>query len=258
MSGTMSRVFHSCLHDAPPEDRFHTCPHPYHSEYSEQNLPPLLFRMEPPVEPKLPELPYLLDKGEFVLDMEGREMRDFPFLPRYISCNPSGWLLEYWLRTDPRLTYKDIRGRMTAPAIMRPAENALNMRREREARRSLRLSCWNYRRGATGRLAKIDLERVENWSYDQIRFNTTMDITYTKSGQPYQLKDKALSGDRTARTYPLDFFLDQGAIKTPSDRVRAAQSEFFRLSERAKQLGITSWRQLPDHEFPESFRYNTR
>ncbi|KAB8078397.1 hypothetical protein BDV29DRAFT_166297 [Aspergillus leporis] len=162
------------------------------------------------------------------------------------------------MRTDPRLTYRDIRARMSAPAHLKPAENALNMRRERDARRPLHLSCWTYRRGAPGRMTKIDIERVEHWSFDQIRYNTTMDIVYADGGrgQAFQLADRAFA-DAVSTTYPLDYFLNMGRGEMPSDRILAAQGLFFRLSERARALGLTSWRLLPDTEHPESFRYNT-
>ncbi|KAE8142229.1 hypothetical protein BDV38DRAFT_278402 [Aspergillus pseudotamarii] len=240
---------------SPPTDRYHTCPHPHHFPYSEVNLPPILFRMDSPIRQDLPDLSPLRENGQVVRDHEGKEIWDFPFLPRYVTNNPPGWLLEYWMRTDPRLTYRDIRVRMTAPLHLRPNENALNMRRERDARRPLRLSCWTYRRGAPGRLNKIDVERVERWSVDQIRYNTTMDVVYADGGGPVHLADRALAA-HTPATYPLDYFLDQGRAEIPSERIRAAQSVFFRLSERAKQLGFASWRQLPAHEWPDTFRYN--
>ncbi|GMG52351.1 unnamed protein product [Aspergillus oryzae var. brunneus] len=238
----------------PPTDRFHTCPHPHHTPYSEINLPPILFRMDAPIGQDLPDLSPLRENGQVARDHEDKEIWDFPFLPRYITSSPPGWLLEYWMRTDPRLTYRDIRVRMAGPLHLRPHENALNMRRERDARRPLRLSCWTYRRGTPGRLNKIDVERVERWSIDQIRYNTTMDVVYADGG-PVRLEDRALAA-HTPATYPLDYFLNQGRTEIPSERIRVAQSVFFRLSERAKQLGLGSWRQLPDNEWPDTFRYN--
>ncbi|KAB8270223.1 hypothetical protein BDV30DRAFT_215469 [Aspergillus minisclerotigenes] len=238
----------------PPTDRFHTCPHPHHTPYSEINLPPVLFRMDAPIGQDLPDLSPLRENGQVARDHEDKEIWDFPFLPRYITSSPPGWLLEYWMRTDPRLTYRDIRVRMAGPLHLRPHENALNMRRERDARRPLRLSCWTYRRGTPGRLNKIDVERVERWSIDQIRYNTTMDVVYADGG-PVRLEDRALAA-HTPATYPLDYFLNQGRTEIPSERIRVAQSVFFRLSERAKQLGLGSWRQLPDNEWPDTFRYN--
>ncbi|KAF7597371.1 hypothetical protein BBP40_006312 [Aspergillus hancockii] len=249
---------YQCHHTTHPEDRYHTCPHPYHSPFSEVHLPPLLFRMDAPIDEDLPQLNPLVENGQVAHDHEGKEIRAFPFLPRYITSNPSGWLLEYWMRTDLRLTYRDIRARMSASARLKPAENALNMRRERDARRPLHLSCWTYRRGAVGRMTKIDIERVEHWSLDQIRYNTTMDIVYADGGdgEAFQLADRALAS-ADPMTYPLDYFLDMGRGEMPSERILAAQGIFFRLSERARELGLASWRFLPEGEYPDSFRYNT-
>ncbi|EEQ34065.1 conserved hypothetical protein [Microsporum canis CBS 113480] len=105
-------------------------------------------------------------------------IRDFHFLPRYISVRVPGWLLEYWMRSDRRLTYRDIRARMTAPPADIPSDNALNMRREREARLSLGLSCWSACRGD---ITRTEMERVERWSQPQVSFNTTMGIEYATS-----------------------------------------------------------------------------
>lgn len=81
-----------------------------------------------------------------------------------------------------------------------------------------------------------------------------MDVVYADGG-PVRLEDRALAA-HTPATYPLDYFLNQGRTEIPSERIRVAQSVFFRLSERAKQLGLGSWRQLPDNEWPDTFRYN--
>ncbi|KAE8383221.1 hypothetical protein BDV26DRAFT_287726 [Aspergillus bertholletiae] len=210
--------------------------------------------MDSPIGQPLPGLSPLGENGQVVRDHEGKEILDFPFLPRYITTKPPGWLLEYWIRTDPRLTYRDICVRMVAPPHLRPTENALNMRRERDARHPLHLSCWTYRRGIPSRLNKVDVERVERWSVDQIRFNTTMDVVYT-DGVPVHLADRALES-HTPSTYPLDYFLNQGRREVPSKRIIVAQSVFFRLSERAKELGLTSWRELPDNEWPVAFKHN--
>ena len=56
------------------------------------------------------------------------------------------------MRTDRRLSYRDIKARMTAPMAEKPRENTLNMRREREARGPLALSCWTTKRGNIARV----------------------------------------------------------------------------------------------------------
>ncbi|KAH3200355.1 hypothetical protein KXX02_000949 [Aspergillus fumigatus] len=115
----------ACHHDAPP-DKYHTCINSHHAVYSENNLP-LLFRLEAPRFEDLPPLSNLIENDQVVKDHDGRPIRAFPFLPRYISIRPAAWLLEYWMRTDPRLTYRDIKARMVVPAAQRPRENTINM-----------------------------------------------------------------------------------------------------------------------------------
>ena len=241
--------------DETPPGQYHTCPHPYHSNYDEKNLPPLLFRMDEPPQPAvLPELGVLVENGEEVKDDEGHPIRNFSFLPRYISMNPPGWLLEYWMRTDERLTYKDILARMTGPVADRPKENTLNMRRQREVREPLALSGWDT---PQGKITRVDLERVERWTPDQIRHNTTMLIEYY-NGQPVHLKAKTQDGE--AHYCPLITFLNvrdhEGyfQLHNPSNRVLKAVELFENLSNKARELGLQSWHSLPEEHLPERWK----
>jgi hypothetical protein len=244
--------------DAPP-DPYHTCVNTHHAAYSENNLPPLLFRLEAPIFDDLPPLRNLVENGQVVKDRDGRPLRAFPFLPRYISIRPAAWLLEYWMRTDPRLTYRDIKARMVVPAAQRPRENSLNMRRGRQCRTPLALSCWTSHRRTVG---KVKVERVARWSLDQIRYNETMEIEYRRSPGPgpgdqrttaVRLRSRTLAGGVPAY-YPLDLFLDGGEVHVPSQRIREALSLFWQLSERASLLQLRSWRLLPAEELPEAWR----
>ncbi|RHZ44410.1 uncharacterized protein CDV56_102668 [Aspergillus thermomutatus] len=243
----------TCHHDDTP-DRYHTCVNDYHAAYSENNLPPLLFRMETPAFDNLPPLRDLVENNRVVKDRDGRPIRDFPFLPRYISIRPAGWLLEYWMRTDQRLAYRDIKSRMAVPEAQRPRENSLNMRRERECRNPLALSCWTSHRSTVG---KVEVERVARWSLDQIKYNTTMEIEYRRGPDnrrtAVRLRSKTLAGGVPAY-YPLDLFLDGGELHSPSQRVREALSLFWQLSERASRLQLGSWKLLPADELPEAWR----
>ncbi|KAF9890964.1 hypothetical protein FE257_005221 [Aspergillus nanangensis] len=247
-----------CNHTIPP-DQYHTCPHPHHDGYSQTNLPPLLFRLEPLPRENLPVISTLVENGRTVKDYDGVELRDFPFLPRYITSKPSGWLLEFWMRTDHRLTYRDIKARMVSPHHERPMENALNMRRERDVRNPLGLSCWTPRRGNHGRISRIDVERVERWSLDQITYNTTMDIEYRPDPAdahrmvPFRLRAKPLATAPQPTYYPLDTFLDLPRPHVPSRRLMASLDTFHRLAERAVQLDLRHWRLLPDRDLPISW-----
>ena len=199
------------------------------------------------------------ENNETVLDWEGNPIRDYPFLPRYIASRPPAWLLEYWARTDPRLSYKDIKARMTTEPRSRPSENTLNMRREREVRGPLGLSCWNRRRGA---VTRVEVERVERWSLEQLAYNTAMTIEYDTDGQPARLRSKALvrngSGPGVTNigqpTFPLDTFLRRGdTTHTPGQRLRETLALYTRLSGRARELGLDSWQLLPTDELPQGW-----
>ncbi|RLL99978.1 hypothetical protein CFD26_107708 [Aspergillus turcosus] len=243
----------TCHHDAPP-DRHHTCVNDHHAAYSENNLPPLLFRLEAPAFDNLPPLRNLVENGQVVKDSDGRPIRDFPFLPRYISTRPAAWLLEFWMRTDPRLTYRDVKSRMVVPAAQRPRENSLNMRRERQCRNPLALSCWTSARSTVGR---VEVERVARWSLDQIRYNTTMEIEYDDQRTAVRLRSKTLAGG-VPGYYPLDLFLDGREAHVPGQRVCEALSFFWQLSERASGLRLGSWKLLPAEELPEAWRRRTQ
>lgn len=246
--------------DSTPPDETHTCDHPYHSQYWDGHLPPLLFRLDPPIDREHGPVEDLEEDGEVVIGDDGAPIRDFPFLPRYISSNPPTWLLEFWMRTDSRLTYRDIKARMTAPRDEQPTENALNMRREREVRAPLGLSCWAARRGRTSRVSRIDLERMERWTYDQIHMNTTMEIEYrfthgTAHPAPFRLRSKSLALEPAPDVYyPLDTFLEDSDIHEPSERTITAMDTFFVISERARSRGLDSWRRLPASDIPVAWK----
>ncbi|KAL4890059.1 hypothetical protein BDV59DRAFT_204658 [Aspergillus ambiguus] len=247
-----------CSHTRPP-NKDHTCPHPYHANYSEDNLPPLVFQLEPRWEQQaLPAIPPLVEKGRVVKDSEGMDIRDFAFLPRYISARPAGWLLEYWMRTDHRLTYRDIKARMVGGRRDKPLDNTLNMRRERDVRTPLALSCWSVRRSNSARVSRIDVERVERWSLDQIHHNTTMEIEYridmsTGRFHPKRLMSKPLNPNTPPRFYPLNHFLGDDNPHTPSRRLQEVIQTYHRLARRARELRLRSWRLLPDEELPTAW-----
>ncbi|EZF28841.1 hypothetical protein H109_03076 [Trichophyton interdigitale MR816] len=244
----------SCKHDDTP-NMFHTCEHPYHSKYNSAHLPPLLFRLEAPEEPfTRPAVQHLTGDNATPSSKGSNAVRDFPFLPQYISIRVPGWLLEYWMRTDSRLTYRDIKARMTAPPTDIPSDNALNMRREREARSPLGLSCWTTRRGG---ITKAEVERVERLSQSQISFNTTTAIEYASGANgkkiPLHLLMKRLDGGPPHR-YPLDTFMDgkQGP-HLPGQRLDSTIQLLCQLQDYANALGEDDWRSLAPEYLPETW-----
>ncbi|KAF3482403.1 uncharacterized protein GIQ15_05162 [Arthroderma uncinatum] len=237
-------------------DMLHTCYHPYHSAYSPAHLPPLLFRLDAPTEPPMPRIiRYLTKDGAISYVKESNAIKDFQFLLRYISVRVSGWLLEYWMRTDPRLTYRDIKARMTASPSDIPSDNALNMRREREARLPLGLSCWTTRRGE---ITRTEVERVERWSQPQISLNTTMEVEHATSARtnemtPVCLLMRRLDGGKPQR-YVLDTFMDgREGPHVPGLRITAAIQLLYQLQDFANVLDTKDWRYLPGEYLPESW-----
>lgn len=207
----------------------------------------------------LPALEHLVEYGRVVKDSKGDPIRNFVFLPRYISVRPPAWLIEYWLRTDPRLTYKDLKARMAVDPSLQPKDNAINMRREREVRGPLGLSCWTARL-SDEHIARVEVERIERWSLDQVRYNTTMIVEYlpafpkTNGDIPFRLRSKSLVPGGRPQYYPLTTFLDHRHMFVPSRRILRTQSLFWSLRDRAKELGLRTWQLLPDDEIPEHWK----
>lgn len=154
------------------------------------------------------------------------------------------------MRSDSRLTYRDIKARMAADEL--PSDNALNMRREREARNPLGLSCWTSRRGDVSR---VEVERVERWTPDQISYNTTMVVEYTDPSPdgakraPLHLRSKTLVPAAPVY-FPLDTFLENGRQHIPSRRIAAAIDLFYRLSEKAVEQQLDTWQDLGPSDLP--------
>lgn len=134
-----------------------------------------------------------------------------------------------------------------------PTDNALNMRRERDARSPLGLSCWTARRGT---VTKAEVERVEKLSADQVALNTTMDVEYgfvDGVNQPVALRSKSVKS-HASRLYALDTFISmEDQPHTPSDRLTQAIDLFHELQGAAFSLGVDDWRVLPVEKQPKSW-----
>ncbi|OAX83007.1 hypothetical protein ACJ72_02638 [Emergomyces africanus] len=243
-----------CHHLSPP-DANHTCQHDTTQHYSDENLPPLLFQLDPPNERSSTLIPNLVENGNEVGDYDGIVIRDFSFLPRYISTRPLAWQLEFWMRLDSRMTYRDIKARMTVEKALLPNDNSLNMRREREARAPLGLSCWTTRRGG---VTRTEIERVDKLSLDQVSLNTTMDVVYYDdpvnghSGVPKCLRARNLTSTPTV-CYPWDMFLENQRLHFPGPRLAEALALHEKLLETAAHSNVNDWRELPRDLLPSSW-----
>ncbi|PGH08598.1 hypothetical protein GX51_01118 [Blastomyces parvus] len=247
-SETASTVIH-CQHSSPPAAN-HTCPTIETQNYSDENLPPLLFQLDPPTAPPTTPIPPLVENGQEVKDCSGEVIRDYPFLPRYISSEPLAWQLEYWMRLDSRLRYQDIKARMTVAKANLPSNNSLNMRRKREARTPLGLSCWTVRRET---IARTEIELVEKLSREQVQLNTTMDVEYSDkpadggAAVPIRLRARNLVGTPPA-CYPWDMFLVNHRFHVPSTRLAEALALHEQLLEMVANSNVNSWRELPPNQ----------
>lgn len=155
-----------------------TSDHTY-SMFTETDLPAMLFRLEPyqdiykQGDDDIP-VPVLHDaaSNQPIRNTRGATLRYFSFLPRYISHDVSGALLEFWFRTDYRLEMNDIIMRMETGPNGLVSKNTLNMRRNR-FRTAINASSWNDCRTYPPR---NDLDIVRQLTADQICLNTNMHV----------------------------------------------------------------------------------
>lgn len=156
---------------APVNDQFmNTSSHMYEM-FSEADLPPILFRLEPYTD-RVRDYPvpmlYTPDRRP-VVTARGDHLRYFQFLPRYISYQVPGWLLETWFRLDYRLQNADIVARIEcAPGQAETKYNALNMKRTR-VRDNLGVLTWSASRSWPSR---GDVGVVGQLNPRQICFNS--------------------------------------------------------------------------------------
>lgn len=205
-----------------------------------------------------PHIERLVENGQVVMDDYGRHICDYPFLPRYISSSPPSWLIEFWCRTDRRLTYNDIRARMTAPVAHRPTDSQFSSRRDREVRGPLGLSCWVPRWGP---ITRVEVERVERWSNDQVTLNTTMALEFVdfpgEGSFLLCLRAKMLAPGNP-QYYPLNCCLHPVMRWNHSDRIQEIFDLYHVLRDRARVLGLRTWQILPKEELPPGWNVVTK
>lgn len=229
----------SATHDpAPVHDQFaHTSAHIY-QHFSVVDLPPILFRMEAArdkfVDATGRDIPVPMlhnyTTRQPIVTARGAQLRYFSFLPRYISSDVPGWLLEFWFRLDYRLEMNDIRMRIEVdPTGKVPSGNALNMRRVR-FRENINANSWVPSREWP---AKGDIQRLDSLTTEQICLNTTMivDVPNQRLLKPIFAPDNVhcappLAGSNQQQQYvvsglPLDYFLYDPVEQIPSRQMRA-------------------------------------
>ena len=249
---------------------------PNSDEWSLENLPEILFYL------KLPKSEYegqpielLEENGKVVkVGKDGKPLRAFPILPRHISVEVEGWMVEAWRRLDPRITYADILDRQTEDperGIVKLDKNALSNRCTRECRKVLGHWTSYDKRDIPHR---TDVEAIEKLSYQNILLNTILDVCpgrqdrlnrvcmVRKSGDDWgKLYAKPCEFDATdlhEKTFPLDHFILKSEVPldglhSMDDTMLAAWELSLILQERARLHNQYSWATLPDRCKPVSW-----
>jgi hypothetical protein len=188
------------------------------------------------------KVPDLMENGEVVNDSENKPIKDFPFLPRYLSSNMELFRYEAYFRMDPRLTYRDLWARMpsTAREFDLPKVRAIGMEITRKVRQRNNALCWD-RKGH--KLPRRNVELVDSLSQEQIELNTTWIVSSDGIRQPGQ--------SPTLPPLPRNYFLAPGEIvHKMSVPLQNARKELRRLQKIAQRKGRDNWEDVPeDHPY---------
>jgi hypothetical protein len=214
--------------------------------WSESNHPNILGQLDPHPDrdllKKQIKVPSLIENGEVVRDSKNRPIRDFPFLPRFLSSKLEPFRYEAYFRMDPRLGYSDLWARM--PSATREFDNAKvkshGMELIRKVRTRNNARCWGAR---AQKLPRRNVELVEQLTQEQIELNTTWNVTSDGIRQPGQ--------SPTSRPLPRNYFLAPGENShTLGPELRHARNELRRLQSIAQRKGRNSWRDVTeDHPY---------
>lgn len=250
----------------PYSDALVTTPFPHSDEWSEENLPEILFYIKPPRSPYQGQaVQPLMEEGKPVMAQNGNQLRDLPVLPRRISLDVPGWLVEAWRRTDPRINYADILDRQIEDhklKLTKITSNAFQNHCRRECRMILGLWTSYDRRDIPHR---TDVEAVEGLTYNNIKLNTILQIcqdhpdrlnkvSLVKRAQDgcgkYYAEPRVFDDTNILdNTFPMDYFVLRSEISTilhsMDSSMIAAWELSLVLSERASIHGVSHWSKLP-------------
>jgi hypothetical protein len=144
-------------------------------------------------------------------------------------------------------------GMFSIKSLQGKIHNSLNNRRLRDCRVPLGAISWELRNTYP---SKAECEAVKHLSEEQIRHNTTLDVTpqglqrVRLEGQTGEKRKKiAIQGD----FLPLGFFLTNGQPHVPSDRFQEARRIAADLDAKCVQRGLTNWDHLPTDELPKEW-----
>ncbi|KIW57374.1 hypothetical protein PV05_05928 [Exophiala xenobiotica] len=217
----------------------HGSPHPYQM-LAEDNLHPALFQLEPAPSPLTDiEVPLLVNEqtGQIETSPSGRQLRYFWHLPRWVTVDVLGQMMELWLRLDPRVEMADIMDRVNLDNRAMPAPNVFNMRRIR-FREAIDVPSFNTGRREPG---ASEVERIGVLTREQILLNTAMRVDL----QNNRLLRPILDTNRNRLGYvdsglPIDYFLVNYPlpIAIPSDRQVVTLALRHRMQTLAVRRGL--------------------
>ena len=248
---------------------------PHKAEWSQIDLPDILFHIQPPIsEYEGVKVEDLIENGEPVVSdaPDRHKIRHFEILPRHISIDAPGWLVEAWRRLDTRIGYQDILDRQYADpslGLKKLTKNALQNHCRRECRKVL--NTW-VEYGRRNEPHRTEVESIEGLSYENITFNTTLkrSLIFSNRLVKVRLERKVEDGLYYAiplevtienwreTTLPLGHFLPDGPPMDMTPEMHAAWEMYLILTERAAVHGYEHWSKLDRSCLPVSWYDRTR
>lgn len=248
---------------------------PHKAEWSESNLPDVLFYIElPKFEKECIKVADLIENGETVIS-DGpvpRNIREFDILPRNISLDVPGWLIEAWRRLDTRISYRDILDRQQSDpelGLKKLTKNALQNHCRRECRKVL--NAW-VEYGRRDEPHRTEVEAIEGLSYENIMYNTTLNRCESmpnrlikvrlerrhEDGLFYAIPFKVTEDNWRETTLPLDHFLANEHTMKMTTGMLAAFEMYLILMERARSHGHWHWSKLERNCLPITWYDRTK
>ncbi|RDW78754.1 uncharacterized protein DSM5745_05606 [Aspergillus mulundensis] len=145
-----------------------TSQHPDQTHWSWENLPDILYQLNPDKEEKPKSDPGLMRNSIF-----GKRLRNLPVLPDQISSTVEEFRVEAWQRLDPRISLEDITDRMHP--FFRIKNNALQQRGVR-FRQAFNIKAWRSGNKRSALLEAGLFKRMGDIGLD-INSNSTRGIT---------------------------------------------------------------------------------
>ncbi|EXJ79687.1 hypothetical protein A1O3_07968 [Capronia epimyces CBS 606.96] len=212
--------------------------HPFHM-LSDENLHPVLFRLEPGPEALAGvPVPLLVDQQTGLIEHGngGRPLRFFSHLPRWVAADVSGMLMEFWIRLDQRVEMSDILDRINSQGKV-ARSNTLNMRRIRFR------EIINVPAISPGRQLPTvnEVELIGKLTREQVILNTAMvvDLPGNRLLQPRLVNGKTILGYVDSGLAVDHYIADFGLpIPVPSGRTIVTLELRKRLQTLAQRRGL--------------------